>query len=58
MPQLREKGIHTLIAGIALPNPESIALQEKFGMTKAAHFKEVGFKVGKWVDVGYWQGLL
>ena len=56
--RLKDKGIHTVIGGIALPNPASIALHEKFGMTKVAHFKEVGFKFGQWIDVGYWQGLL
>jgi phosphinothricin acetyltransferase len=53
--QLRSRGIHTAIGGIALPNPGSIALHEKFGMTKIAHFAEVGCKFGRWIDVGYWQ---
>jgi phosphinothricin acetyltransferase len=53
--QLKERGIHTAIGGIALPNDASIALHEKFGMQKVAHFKEVGFKFGRWVDVAYWQ---
>lgn len=52
---LREKSIHIVIGGITLPNPASVALHEKFGMTKAAHFKEVGYKFGQWLDVGYWQ---
>ena len=56
--RLKEKGLHAVIGGIALPNPGSIALHEKFGMTQVAHFKEVGFKFGQWIDVGYWQGLL
>ncbi|MDD2769970.1 MAG: GNAT family N-acetyltransferase [Methylococcus sp.] len=56
--QLREKGFHAAIGGIALPNPQSIALHEKFGMTKVAHFKEVGFKFRQWLDVGYWECLL
>ncbi len=56
--QLKEKGFHAVIGGIALPNPASIALHEKFGMTKVAHFKEVGFKFGRWIDVGYWEGWL
>lgn len=47
--------IHTVIGGIALPNPASIALHEIFGMEKVAHFKEVGYKLDKWIDVGYWQ---
>jgi L-amino acid N-acyltransferase YncA len=55
---LQEKGFHSVIGGIALPNPASVRLHEKFGMTKVAHFKEVGFKLGRWVDVGYWEGVL
>ena len=52
---LKEKSMHVAMGGIALPNPASIALHEKFGMRKVAHFKEVGFKFDNWVDVGYWQ---
>jgi len=55
---LRARGVHSVIGGIALPNDESIALHEKFGFQKTAHFKEVGFKFGRWVDVAYWQRLL
>lgn len=51
----KEKNIHCLIGGIALPNQASKALFEKFRFTKCAEFKEVGFKFGKWIDVGYWQ---
>jgi L-amino acid N-acyltransferase YncA len=52
---LKERGIHLAIGGIALPNPASIALHEKLGFRKVAHFSEVGYKFGTWVDVGYWQ---
>jgi phosphinothricin acetyltransferase len=41
---LRERGFHTAIGGIALPNPASI--------------EQVGWKFGRWIDVGYWQLLL
>lgn len=56
--ELRDRGIHTAIGGIALPNPASVALQEKSGFEKVAHFAEVGFKFGRWIDVGYWQRIL
>lgn len=46
---------HTVIAVIALPNDASVRLHEKFGFEKVAHLREVGFKFGKWIDVGYWQ---
>lgn len=56
--QLTQQGIHAVICGIALPNDASIALHEKFGMQKVAHFKQVGRKFNSWIDVGYWQCLL
>ena len=55
--QLKEMGIHAIIGGIALPNPTSLALHEKLGFEKVAHFKEVGFKFNQWIDVGYWELL-
>lgn len=55
---LRHCGMHVVIGGIALPNPASVALHEKLGLKKVAHFHEVGFKFEKWIDVGYWQATL
>lgn len=52
---LRGKSIHVVIAGIALPNGASVGLHERLGFEKVAHFKEVGFKFDRWIDVGYWQ---
>lgn len=56
--RLKEMKIHVVIGGIALPNPTSIALHEKFGFEKVAHFKEVGYKFNQWIDVGYWELIL
>ena len=53
--RLRQQGLHTAVAGIALPNEASVALHERSGFSKVAHFAEVGWKFGRWVDVGYWQ---
>lgn len=52
---LRTRTVHAAVACIALPNEHSVALHEKFGMRKVAHFAEVGYKFGRWLDVGYWQ---
>jgi phosphinothricin acetyltransferase len=57
-PMLKERNIHAVIGGIAQPNEASVALHEKFGMRKVAHFSEVGFKFNRWIDVGYWQRTL
>ncbi|HEU5179872.1 MAG TPA: arsinothricin resistance N-acetyltransferase ArsN1 family B [Candidatus Polarisedimenticolia bacterium] len=56
--ELRARDIHCAVGGIALPNPASIALHEKLGFVKIAEFKEIGYKLGRWVDVGYWELLL
>ena len=52
---LRDLGKRTAIAGITLPNAESVQFHEKMGMKKVAHFEKVGFKFSRWLDVGYWQ---
>jgi phosphinothricin acetyltransferase len=56
--QLQARGIHVAIGGIALPNAASVALHERLGFRKIGHFSEVGYKFGRWVDVGYWQVTL
>lgn len=56
--ELRQRRLHTAIGGVALPNDASIALHEKLGFKKVAHFREVGWKFDKWIDVGYWQLIL
>ena len=53
--RLRAQSLHTVIGGIALPNDASIALHERLGFRKVAHFEQVGFKHDRWIDVGYWQ---
>jgi len=55
---LPRSGAHAVIGGIALPNDASVALHEKFGFRKVAHFQQVGFKFNQWIDVGYWERVL
>jgi phosphinothricin acetyltransferase len=52
---LRKTSVRVVIGGIALPNAASVALHERLGFTKVAHFKDVGCKFGRWIDVAYWQ---
>lgn len=56
--ELRTRRIHAAMGGIALPNDASVRLHEKLGFEKVAHFREVGFKLGAWIDVGYWEKIL
>jgi L-amino acid N-acyltransferase YncA len=55
---LLAKRYHAAFAGIALPNPASIALHEAVGFTPIGIYREVGWKLGGWRDVGWWQRLL
>lgn len=56
--ELRARGIHAVVGCIALPNDASVALHEKCGFVKVAHFPQVGRKFERWVDVGFWQVTL
>lgn len=58
IPELEQRGAHCVVGGIALPNAASVALHEKLGFVKVGHFTEIGFKLGRWVDVGYWALIL
>jgi phosphinothricin acetyltransferase len=52
---LKQRGFHLALGGITLPNPASVALHEKLGFHKVAHFSEVGVKFDRWLDVGFWE---
>jgi phosphinothricin acetyltransferase len=56
--ELKSRGVHAVVGCIALPNDASVALHEKCGFVKAAHFPQVGRKFERWVDVGFWQTTL
>ena len=47
--------LHRAYAGIALPNPASIALHEKFGFKRVALFTEQGRKFGRFWDVAWFE---
>ena len=58
LPLLAGKGYHAAFAGIALPNDASVGLHEAMGFTPVGIYREVGWKMGGWRDVGWWQRLL
>lgn len=55
---LNVKGYHAAFGGIALPNAASIALHQACGFTPVGVYHEVGWKLGGWRDVSWWQRLL
>ncbi len=52
---LRAQGFTRAIGAIALPNAGSVALHEAVGFRAAGLYDAVGYKHGRWIDVGYWQ---
>jgi len=56
----RAKGLgkHVVIAGIDADNIASLRLHERLGFEKVAHFREVGWKFGRWLDLVFMQRRL
>jgi L-amino acid N-acyltransferase YncA len=56
IPLLRRQRFVNVYAGIALPNPASVALHEAIGMERIGIYRGVGFKLDAWHDVA-WYGM-
>ena len=52
---LRAQGFTQAIGVLALPNEASIGLHEATGFRRQGVYREVGYKNGRWIDVGFWQ---
>jgi len=53
-----EQGFHSLIASICGENEQSIRLFERKGYVKCAHYKELGRKFGRLLDVVSYQKII
>ena len=51
----KAQGLHIMIAGIDTENQGSVAFHEKMGFEKVAHFREVGYKFDRWLDLIFMQ---
>lgn len=52
---LRLQGFFNAYAGVTLPNPASVRLHESLGFEPVGIYRLVGWKLGSWHDVGWWQ---
>jgi len=52
---LRLQGFYVAHAGVTLPNQASIGLHESLGFRPIGIYPAVGWKLGAWHDVGWWQ---
>jgi L-amino acid N-acyltransferase YncA len=52
---LKWQGFRNVYAGINLPNEPSVLFHESCGFEWFASYKNVGYKLGRWKTVGWWQ---
>ncbi|PNY80023.1 GNAT family N-acetyltransferase [Deinococcus koreensis] len=53
--QARTRGLHTLIGGVDAENAGSLRFHEALGFVQVAHFRQVGHKFGRWLDLVFLQ---
>lgn len=56
--EARKHGYHAIIASIEATNVSSLRLHSSFGFEEVAHFRQVGFKFGRWLDLKFLELLL
>lgn len=54
----KNMGLHAIVAGIDADNTVSCKLHERFGFQEVAHFHQVGFKFGRWLDLKFLELIL
>lgn len=57
-PVLARQGLRNAYAGITLPNAASVGLHEEVGFERLAVYRRIGWKLGAWHDVGWWERSL
>jgi L-amino acid N-acyltransferase len=51
----KKMNMHTIIASVDASNEASLRLHKSFGFEEVAHFNEVGWKFGRWLDLKFLQ---
>jgi phosphinothricin acetyltransferase len=58
LPVLAAQNHYRAYAGIALPNAASVGLHEALGFRPVGIYRGVGYKLGAWREVGWWEAEL
>jgi L-amino acid N-acyltransferase YncA len=53
--RLRAQNFRLAVGGITLPNDGSVGLHEAVGFEPVGVYRNIGWKFGRWHDVGWWQ---
>jgi L-amino acid N-acyltransferase YncA len=52
---ITRQGFYEACAGITLPNDASVGLHESLGFVPVGVYRDIGYKLGRWRSVGWWQ---
>jgi len=52
---LQAQGVSNVLAGITLPNLESVSFHESMGFKPVGVYHNVGYKFGRYQDTGWWE---
>jgi len=52
---ITRQGFYEACAGITLPNDASVGLHESLGFVAVGVYRDIGYKLGRWRSVGWWQ---
>jgi len=58
MSELETRDVRTVVGVVALPNEASERLHDAFGFSRVGQLREVGRKLGQWIDIAYFQKML
>jgi len=58
LPLAAARGKHVMIGGIDAANEGSLRMHERLGFERVAHFREVGRKFGRWLDLVFMQRFI
>ena len=58
VPAAQSLGKHVMVAGVDADNTASLRMHERLGFERVAHFKQVGWKFGRWLDLVFLQRRL
>lgn len=56
--EAKRRGYHTMVAGVDATNTVSLSLHQSLGFFQVAHFREVGYKFDRWLDLIFLQLML
>jgi L-amino acid N-acyltransferase YncA len=58
IPLAEAQGMHVMLGAVDAANEGSLRFHERLGFERVAHFREVGRKFGRWLDLVFVQRLL